>query len=152
VPVKNPACCGFERGHRDRACVPRPPFGRILLTGRVSWSPSRWLYSGLLRLWTLPDVARCDGERERITLVSWECSSTTRLVTLTYRIRYVGTPDLESLAERGATIDGVIETQVRLRGSAAQSRADRSASTQSIASHGMSTSVLPKWPYADSGS
>lgn len=58
--------------------------------------------------------ACCDGKRVRITPVSWEWNSTKEIVTLTYRIRHVGTADLESLAERASTIDGVIETQVRL--------------------------------------
>ena len=56
----------------------------------------------------------CDGDRVRMTLVSWERNSTKQLVTLTYRVRHVGAADLESLAERASTIDGVIETQVRL--------------------------------------
>ncbi len=36
------------------------------------------------------------------------------LVTLTFRIRHRGTPDLQRLAEKAAGIEGVVETQIRL--------------------------------------
>ena len=50
----------------------------------------------------------------RVTLVNWEWDSVEGLVTLTFRIRHRGTPNLQTLAERAAAIEGVVETQIRL--------------------------------------
>ena len=105
-----------RRRGRDRSCAILAVIDPI-----ASWIPSSVCQTLMLSVGAdrQRDVqaglrACCAGKRVRITLVSWECSSTKQLVTLKYRIRHVGTSDLESLAERASTIDGVIETQVRL--------------------------------------
>ena len=56
----------------------------------------------------------CIDRRMRVTLVNWERDSAEGRVTLTVRIRHRGTPDLQTLAERAAGIEGVVETQIRL--------------------------------------
>jgi len=58
--------------------------------------------------------ACCFGEKTRATLVNWEWDSTHRTVTLTYRVRHRGTPNLQRLAETAASFDGVSETEIRL--------------------------------------
>ena len=56
----------------------------------------------------------CVDRRMRVTLVNWEWDGAKALVTLTFRIRHRGTPDLQRLAESAAGIEGVVETQIRL--------------------------------------
>jgi len=58
--------------------------------------------------------ACCDDGKARATLVGWARDSKLDRVTLTYRIRQKGTADLETLAEKASSIDGVIETNVEL--------------------------------------
>jgi len=56
----------------------------------------------------------CFDEKTRATLVNWEWDSTLQQVTLTYRVRQRGVPDLQRIAERASSIDGVLETQMTL--------------------------------------
>ncbi len=56
----------------------------------------------------------CFDEKTRATLVNWEWDSTLQRVTLTYRVRQRGVPDLQRIAERASSIDGVLETQMTL--------------------------------------
>jgi len=58
--------------------------------------------------------ACCAGRRMRVTLVEWEWDSAKGLVTMIFRLRHRGRPDLQGLAEQAAAIEGVRETQVRL--------------------------------------
>ena len=56
----------------------------------------------------------CFDEKTRATLVNWEWDSTLQQVTLTYRVRQRGVPDLQRIAENASSIDGVLETQMTL--------------------------------------
>ncbi|UCF09688.1 MAG: hypothetical protein JSW65_06400, partial [Candidatus Bipolaricaulota bacterium] len=56
----------------------------------------------------------CVGRNMRATLVDWEWDSSRQEVTLTYRIRHRRTPDLQTLAERVAQLEGVHEVGVEL--------------------------------------
>lgn len=56
----------------------------------------------------------CFDDRTRATLVNWEWHSRDDLVTLTYRVRHRGAPDLQRLATQASSIPGVVETQITL--------------------------------------
>ncbi|MFC2078354.1 MgtC/SapB family protein [Candidatus Bipolaricaulota bacterium] len=56
----------------------------------------------------------CFDRKTRATLVTWESTSSGKLVTLTYRVRQRGTPDLQHIAEQASLIDGVVETHINL--------------------------------------
>jgi putative Mg2+ transporter-C (MgtC) family protein len=59
-------------------------------------------------------AASCFDEKTRATLVNWEWDSSEQTVTLTYRIRHRGTPNLQHVAERASSIEGVTETRIQL--------------------------------------
>jgi putative Mg2+ transporter-C (MgtC) family protein len=58
--------------------------------------------------------ACCLRARMRATLVDWDWNSARQDVTLTYRIRHRGTPDLQALAEHVAGLEGVVEVAIEL--------------------------------------
>lgn len=58
--------------------------------------------------------ACCFDEKTRATLINWEWNSNDRAVTLTYRVRHRGTPNLQRVAEKAASLDGVSNAEIRL--------------------------------------
>lgn len=56
----------------------------------------------------------CFDDRTKATLVNWEWHSGENLVTLTYRVRHRGAPDLQRIATQASSIPGVVETQITL--------------------------------------
>lgn len=56
----------------------------------------------------------CLTARMRATLVNWEWNSRDDLVTLTYRVRHRGAPDLQRIAQEASLVKGVVETRIAL--------------------------------------
>ena len=53
-------------------------------------------------------------DQMRATLINWEWDSQSNLVTLTYRVRHRGVPDLRRIAQQASALDGVVETKIEL--------------------------------------
>lgn len=56
----------------------------------------------------------CFDRKTRATLATWEWDATGNLVTLTYRVRQRGTPDMQHIAEKASLIEGVVGTRINL--------------------------------------
>lgn len=54
----------------------------------------------------------CLSERTRATLVSWESDAAEDLVTLTYRVRHRGAPDLHRIADQASSLEGVVRARI----------------------------------------
>jgi putative Mg2+ transporter-C (MgtC) family protein len=58
--------------------------------------------------------ACCFDEKTRATLVNWEWNSDHGAVALTYRVQHRGTPNLQRVAEKAASLEGVSNAEIRL--------------------------------------
>lgn len=56
----------------------------------------------------------CFNKKTRASLVAWEWNSTDDLAVLTYRVRHRGITDLQRMAEQASSIEGVVETRIKL--------------------------------------